>query len=109
MVGQLNPVSNAQTSNNSFGNDYSNNSSDALTDTNVVHTFWVLAIILSLAFPQIYTISSCFWIKCHKRNKKTDGDETQNTNEDSNMEHRRWKDWVLVVGLFVHQIIEMLR
>lgn len=107
MVGQLNPVSNAQTSNSSFRNDYSNISSNSLTDTNGVHMFWVFAIILCLAFPQIYTISSCFWIKCHKRNKKkkTNGNETENTNEDSNNnddKRRRWKDWVLMVSLSMH-------
>lgn len=111
MVGQLNPVSNAQTSHNKSY--YSNISSNVLTDTNMVHTSWVLAIILSLASPQVYTILSCCWMKCHKRTnkKKTDGNGTENTNEDSNNnddKRRRCKDWVLVVSSSMHQFSSFL-
>lgn len=111
MVGQLNPVSNAQTSNNKSY--YSNISSNVLTDTNMVHTSWVLAIILSLASPQVYTILSCCWMKCHKRTnkKKTDGNEAENTNEDSNNnddKRRRCKDWVLIVSSSMHQFSSFL-
>lgn len=89
MVGQLNPVSNAQTSNNKSY--YSNISSNVLTDT----------------------ILSCCWMKCHKRTnkKKTDGNETENTNEDSNNnddKRRRCKDWVLIVSSSMHQFSSFL-